>query len=70
MAKPHRIVSILRDLRLEKFGSLAKFEDETGIKAVVEGSYERGDRHPTIERVDEILSHYGLELSVREKETD
>ncbi len=66
----HRVARIFRDLRLEKFGSLAEFEKATGIKAVVEGSYERGDRRCTLERADEILSHYGLRLTITEIDSE
>ncbi len=66
MSKTHRIARIFRDLRLERFGSLTQFEKATGLKGVTAGSYERGDRHCTLERADEILSHYGLELTITE----
>lgn len=65
-----RFGRMLRDLRLEKYGSLAKMADATGIPAVVIGSYERGDRRPTIQRYNEILALFDLELGVTRKQPE
>ncbi len=53
---------ILRKARQAKSLSLAKFEEYTNgdIKAVVMGSYERGDRQPTFKRVMEIFEYLGV----------
>ena len=37
---------------------------KTGIDAVVLGSWERGDRHPAVERIAYVLTVYGYHLAV------
>jgi transcriptional regulator with XRE-family HTH domain len=44
--------------------SLRDVEDLDGTKAVVLGSYERGDRHPSLKRADEVLKFYGKKLAI------
>lgn len=53
---------LLRKARQNKGMSLAQFEEFTNgdIKAVVMGSYERGDRQPTFKRVMEIFEYLGI----------
>lgn len=53
---------ILRKGRKAKGMSLAQFEQYTNgdIKAVVMGSYERGDRQPTFKRVMDIFEYLGI----------
>lgn len=73
MPKPSRATRfgrILRDLRLEKYGSLAKFEEATGFPGVVMGSYERGDRTPPIDKYDYLLSLFDLELGITERQPE
>lgn len=62
--RPHWILRRLRQLRVEAGLSLTGAEVGTGIPAIVIGSYERGDRAPSVHRVDELLHHYGYRLAV------
>lgn len=62
MTTPHPVYALLRKLRRAKGLSLQQFEEQHGIAAVVVGSWERGDRKPSIDRVDEVLRIYGYEL--------
>lgn len=56
------IPKVLRELRHASGLSLARAEQQFGIKAVVLGSYERGDRTPYADRLDACLAFYGYEL--------
>jgi transcriptional regulator with XRE-family HTH domain len=58
----HHICELLRALRTAAGLSLHQIEAKHGIKAVVIGSWERGDRQPTLRQVDEALGFYGYEL--------
>ena len=53
---------LLRDLRRASRMSLATLEKKHGIKAVVAGAYERGDRIPPVPRLREMLGIYGYRL--------
>lgn len=69
MSKPrseHPICAVLRELRETRGWTLADVERHTGgrWKAVVVGSYERGDRRPTVEAADELLALYGRQTGV------
>lgn len=60
---PHPVCVMLRELRHAARLSLAQVEEKYGINAVVLGSYERGDRLPSVGKVDAILRRvYGYEL--------
>lgn len=61
-AKPDPIAVLLRRLRKERGESLVNAEERTGIPAVVAGSWERGDRRPTLPSVRAWLAHYGYQL--------
>jgi len=61
----HWIGPTLRELRQSMGLSLAQFEAKFGVSAVVFGSYERGDRRPSLEKADEILrTAFGKKLVV------
>jgi transcriptional regulator with XRE-family HTH domain len=62
MRNPHPIVARLRELRQAAGLSLQQWERIYGLKAVVLGSWERGDRQPALAQVDEVLARHGLEL--------
>lgn len=59
---PHPTVVKLRELRTAAGLSLQGMQEEHFIPAVVIGSYERGDRKPSVNRLDEILHIFGYEL--------
>jgi transcriptional regulator with XRE-family HTH domain len=61
-SKIHPVCKQMRDLRLASRLSLAQAEQVSGISAVVLGSYERGDRHPPLQKLDVILNGYGYRL--------
>ncbi len=61
---PHPLCTKLRDIRTAAGISLSEFERRYKIPAVVIGSYERGDRIPSIERLDAIYSIFGYRISV------
>jgi transcriptional regulator with XRE-family HTH domain len=59
----HPICVLLRELRHAAGLSLADIERIHGLKAVVLGAYERGDRTPPLSKLDWILrTVYGYEL--------
>lgn len=58
----HPVVAQLRELRKAAGLSLQQMERQHGIAAVVVGSYERGDRRPTVEAVQRLLDIYGHQL--------
>lgn len=64
MPNPHPICAQLREFRNKAGLSLERVEQKTGgaWKAVVVGSYERGNRQPTVARADELLRFYGERL--------
>lgn len=63
-ADSHEIFAQLRELRQATGLSLAQLEARTGHRAIVVGSWERGDRHPTVEALDELLRVYGRRLAI------
>lgn len=63
MSTPHPICAQLRSLRKAAGLSLDAFTDKYGIvPGVVLASYERGDRQPTVQRLDDVLACYGFHL--------
>lgn len=58
----HPVIAQLRDLRKAAGLSQQQVEQRHGIKAVVVGSYERGDRHPSIDSLQALLDVYGYQL--------
>lgn len=58
----HPVVAKLRDLRHAAGLTLEQVARVHGIPGVVLGSYERGDRRPSIDRVQEVLDIYGYDL--------
>ncbi len=58
----HPLCAMLRQLRRAAGLSLHEFQDRHGIPAVVLGSYERGDRHPPLAKLDQIFAAYGYRL--------
>lgn len=60
---PHPICHQMRELRRAAGLSLTEAEQLIGIPAIVLGSYERGDRHPPLAKVETILSGYGYTLA-------
>ncbi len=63
-AVPHPICVKIRQLRKASGLTLADVERRHGVKAIVLASWERGDRHPSIEAVDAVLGFFGLHLAV------
>jgi len=61
--KVHPICKQIKDLRVAARLSLAQAEELLGISGIVIGSYERGDRMPSVARIDEILHGYGYRLA-------
>lgn len=59
----HPITALFRELRQAAGLSLTDWEQLTHIPAVVMGSYERGDRQPTLGQTDNILRRFGHELA-------
>lgn len=58
----HPLCAGIRAMRKAAGLSLAKFEDLSGIKAVVVGAYERGDRIPPLSKLDAIYRFFGYEI--------
>jgi transcriptional regulator with XRE-family HTH domain len=58
----HPLCSRLRELRRAAGLSLQEAEEHTGVHAVVLGSYERGDRNPPLNRIEEIFNKYGYTI--------
>ncbi len=61
--EPHLLCKQVRDLRKAKRLSLAQFEEQSGIPAVVVGAYERGDRIPPLHKLDAIFAFFGYRLA-------
>ncbi len=59
----HPLCKQIRDLRKAAKLSLAKFEEQSGIPAVVVGAYERGDRIPPLSKLDAIFGVFGYRLA-------
>lgn len=64
------IADKLRELRTATGLSLEGIEDKSGgqFKDVVVGSWERGDRQPTIGKLRALLNWYGYDLAVVRKD--
>lgn len=58
----HPVIAQLRDIRKAAGLSLQQLERQHGIKAVVAGSYERGDRRPSVDGLQVLLDVYGYQL--------
>jgi transcriptional regulator with XRE-family HTH domain len=58
----HPVTAQLRDLRDATGLSLVALERKHGIPAIVLGSWERGDRQPTINKIQQVLDVYGYQL--------
>lgn len=58
----HPAVAKLRELRKAAGLSLDQLERKHGLKAVAVGSYERGDRHPSVTTLQRVLDVYGYQL--------
>lgn len=59
----HPICKQLRDFRRAADMSLRDVQKQFGVSAVVMGSYERGDRHPPLRKLEEILNFYGYTVA-------
>lgn len=62
-ASVHPLCLMIRDLRKAAGLSLAQFEMQVGIPAVVVGAYERGDRVPPLSKLDIIFGSFGYQLA-------
>lgn len=62
-SKVHPICKQLKDLRMAARLSLTEAEKLLGVSAVVIGSYERGDRMPSLARIDAVLHGYGYRVA-------
>lgn len=62
--------AMIRQLRLASRMSLAQFEERHGIKAVVVGAYERGDRTPPLPKLEAILGCFGYQIVAIPKDSD
>lgn len=62
---PHPIVVELRQLREAAGWSQAQLATRTGVPAVVIGSYERGDRQPTLSTLEQLFTALGQEIAIR-----
>jgi transcriptional regulator with XRE-family HTH domain len=62
-AGPHPLCVLVRQLRRASGMSLTRFEERTGIPAVVVGAYERGDRVPPLSKLDVIFGAFGYRLT-------
>ena len=60
--EPHPLCAQLRLLRLAAGLSLNEIQRRHGIPPVVLGSYERGDREPSLRKVDALFGLYGYQL--------
>lgn len=60
--KVHSVCKQIKDLRMAAHLSLTQAGEMLGISPIVLGSYERGDRMPSIARVDAILNGYGYRI--------
>lgn len=64
MPKPDPIAEQMRAVRVDRGLSLPGAEALTGVKAVVIGSWERGDRQPSLAKLRQWVEAFGLELAV------
>lgn len=58
----HPVYKQMRDLRKAAHLSLTEAQQHTNVPAIVLGSYERGDRQATINKIESILNGYGYTL--------
>ncbi len=58
----HPLCAKIRALRKAAGVSLMQFEEQHGIPSVVIGAYERGDRIPTVLKLDRIFRVFGYRL--------
>ena len=61
----HPAVNKAKMLRKASGLSLSMMEKEHGINSIVMGSYERGDRMPTVNRLEQILNCFGYTLAAQ-----
>lgn len=59
---PHPLCILLRNLRVAAGMSLTDVEEKFGIKGVVLGAYERGDRTPPLPKLEAAFRCYGYTL--------
>lgn len=64
MSSTHPIHALLRQLRKATGMSLEQFEQKHYLRAVVLGSWERGDREATVEKIDSLLHIHGYQFAV------
>ena len=64
--KPHvdPIAAQMRTIRQRLGWSLERASEKTGVAAVVIGSWERGERHPAIDKMRPILTAYGYRIEL------
>jgi transcriptional regulator with XRE-family HTH domain len=55
----HPVCAQMRALRVAAGLSLNEAADRIGISAIALGSYERGDRNPPLQRLEQIFRAYG-----------
>ncbi len=68
--KVHPVCKQLRDLRTQSGYSLLQAQSVIGVNAIVMGSYERGDRQPTLNKAEDLLNFYGYTLVAVRKDFD
>ncbi len=62
MKEIHPVCLQAKELRRASQLSLYEAEKKLGVNAIVLGSYERGDRQPTLLRMEKVLNGYGYTL--------
>lgn len=62
--EPHPIAAHIRTMRVEQRLSLTALACLCGVPAVVIGSYERGDRQPSLHQLERIYRALGADLAV------
>ncbi len=70
MSAPHPVCRTLRELRKATGLSLNQVQARQGINAIVLGSYERGDRIPPLNKIEEILNAFGYTLKAVPQRAD
>lgn len=58
----HPLCVLIRNLRMSAGWTLAHASERIKIPAIVLGSYERGERTPPLNKIEQILNVYGYEL--------
>jgi transcriptional regulator with XRE-family HTH domain len=66
----HHVCKQMRDLRRAGGWSLADAEKVTGVAHIAIGSYERGDRNPSLTKAEQVLNGYGYTLVAIPKDQD